>query len=608
MTDGSCSLPSFRYPIQETEKSGLLTINLSVIFAMIAVLFTFTPAYAQGPVGDGQLKVHVTPKQAYVFVDGQAIRDGSQTISLLAGDHQVGVYNYGYLPKTQTVHIVAGDTSNVYFALKPSGAPVSGPFGYIEFKGPGRAAVLLNGTTPDYFVGHVDEFDWDWIWHQRLLVQPGTYQVMVTRKGQTIWSGPVSVKADEKVVVDLNHHGAEKTEDWSTGSELGTLPRFRAGMASATVPVAPVTAELAAQRANIACGESTALDWKSTDAADTSISGVGSVPHSGERTVRPMRTVSYQFTAKGPGGVVTKTVTVDVDTQPTANISLSQSVVHFHKIGDKVVADEPATLQWSTYNANQVTISHLGSVSASGSRSVTADPERSSIGPVDVEVPYELTTTNACGGTATRRAMLHVVGSIDPAPPVKLASVFYPTAYPTAKHPQLGLLASEEKMLAQAADRFKTHEEYEGQAHLLVVGHADMRGSMKYNLRLSERRARLAKGFLVAHGVSADKIEVRAEGKTKELSRSQVVSLQSQDKAKPEKWMAHQTRATWLAYNRRVDIILEPSGTQSAKAYPNDATDARVLWQPAEPSLHAVQAAARLPGNASMASSAGSGQ
>ena len=36
----------------------------------------------------GKLKIHVEPKQAYVFVDGKAIRDGSQTIVLASGDHR----------------------------------------------------------------------------------------------------------------------------------------------------------------------------------------------------------------------------------------------------------------------------------------------------------------------------------------------------------------------------------------------------------------------------------------------------------------------------------------------------------------------------------------
>ena len=46
---------------------------LLVTFALGA-----TPVFAQ----DGKLKIKVTPKQAYVFVDGQAIRKGSHPINL----------------------------------------------------------------------------------------------------------------------------------------------------------------------------------------------------------------------------------------------------------------------------------------------------------------------------------------------------------------------------------------------------------------------------------------------------------------------------------------------------------------------------------------------
>ena len=103
--------------------------------------------------------------------------------------------------------------------FRPSGDKVSGPFGDIELKGHPRAAVLLNGTTPAYFVGHVDEFDNNWVWHQWLLVKPGTYQLTATQKGDTIWSGPVTVKAGERVIVDLNHNGAIKTRDFKAGTQ-----------------------------------------------------------------------------------------------------------------------------------------------------------------------------------------------------------------------------------------------------------------------------------------------------------------------------------------------------------------------------------------------------
>jgi hypothetical protein len=41
-----------------------------------------------------------------------------------------------------------------------------------------------------------------------------------------------------------------------------------------------------------------------------------------------------------------------------------------------------------------------------------------------------------------------------------------------------------------------------------------------------------------------------------------------------------------------VDVILEPAGQQSTEAFPNDAKDARILWQRPAPRLKAVEMAA----------------
>lgn len=217
------------------------------MFSSAALLFQAAPVFAQSLADNGKLNIHVSPKQAYVFVDGKAIRDGSQTIELPAGIHKIGVYNYGYIEKVQDVQIESGKKTDLDVTLQANGDKVSGPFADIEFKGDPRAAVLLNGTTPEYFVGHVDEFDWNWIWHQRLLVKPGTYQVTVTREGNTIWSGAVTAKAGQQVTVHLDRNGAITTKDWKQGLTMGPQPRFHAGVASATVPIAPVSAQLSAQ-------------------------------------------------------------------------------------------------------------------------------------------------------------------------------------------------------------------------------------------------------------------------------------------------------------------------------------------------------------------------
>src|SRR6266446_2065126 len=529
------------------------------LFAIPILLTGTTTALAQSKTRYGILKIHVNPKHAYVFVDDTAISDGSQAIALDAGRHTVEVRNYGYAPQARHVEITSGKKTELTVTLQPSGDKVAGPFGDIELKGHPQAAVLLNGNTPAFFVGHVDEFDNNWLWHQWLLVKPGSYQVTVLQKGQTIWSGPVAVDAGKRVIVDLNRNGAMKTKNFKPGFALGPQPRFEAGMASAKVPIAPVTAQLSASQTQTTCGQSAELNWKTANAEETSITNIGEVEGSGNHTVAPTQTTAYELVARGPGGEVTQTATIDVDTQPTATLELSQPDVRFHKIGDKVV-------------------------------------EQTCIGPISQDVTYTLSAANACGGTATRTATLHFVGSIDPAPPVTLASVFYPSDYPQRRRPNLGLVSSEGRVLTEEATTFKSNEQYDPNNRLVVVGHADVRGPKKYNLTLSERRAKLVRDYLVSQGIAAEKIETRAEGKDSQLDEQRVEELQSQNTQKPQQWMTSRKKATWLAYNRRVDIILEPAGQESTQAYPNDTPDAHVLWQRQTPSLKSVEKTERVQG------------
>ncbi len=126
---------------------------LSRFFLSAAVLLLAggTSGFAQ----DGKLVLHVTPKQAYIFVDGRAISEASEhhSLSLSPGDHKIELANYGYTPSTQTVTITAGKNTPLDVTLTPVSGTVSGPFGAISIGGPPRDAVLLNGKTPDYLLG-----------------------------------------------------------------------------------------------------------------------------------------------------------------------------------------------------------------------------------------------------------------------------------------------------------------------------------------------------------------------------------------------------------------------------------------------------------------------
>jgi hypothetical protein len=296
-----------------------------------------------------------------------------------------------------------------------------------------------------------------------------------------------------------------------------------------------------------------------------------------------------------------------VNAEPTATLSLGQPEIRYHQIGDKVMEDGATTLNWSASNANSATVAPFGTVATNGSRAITANPQQTQRGPINEDVTYTFTASNACGGTVTKTATLHVVGSIDPPPPINLASVFYPTAYPTREHPNAGLVTSEKQTLAELANHFKSYQQYDHKAQLMIVAHADVRGSEAYNQALTERRAALIRDYLVSQGVPSDKIQIRAVGKDQQLEEAKVEELQSKDPQKPEKWETRSTRTTWLAYNRRGDVILEPEGQQSIEAYPNDVAETRILWERHAPSLKAVNLASKAPANAEQARAGGAG-
>jgi len=571
----------------------------------LVYLFTLVMAIALGATSgfaqDGKLKVHVVPAQAYVFVDGSAIREGSHSISLPAGKHTVVIVNYGYKMSTQDVNIEAGKSTPLDVTLQAYGDKVAGPYGriMIEDKPEGKAAVLLNGKKPDYFVGNVDEFNHDWWFHQELLVPPGTHQVTITHDGKEVWSGGVTVKAGEKAIIHVTNSGKEESKPWPRGDVLtkkGPLPRFTAGMASATVVVAPVTGSFSASQANINCGQSSNLTWQSAETVDASVSGIGTVPTSGSQAVSPHATQTYDFSATGPGGTVTGTGTVNVNTKVDASLTASPTDVHYRKIGEKVLTQDSSTLTWQTSNADSITVDGH-TVAASGTETVKPDPTDTSQVPegqpirtVDENKSYTLNATNVCGGSATQSASLHITGTVEPIPTVTLQSIFYPTDYPDKRHPQVGLVRSQELSLATLADGFKKYLEYDPDAKLSVEAHADERGSKPFNQDLSERRVERIKDYLVTQGISADKVETAAYGKEQPLDKGTVKTLESTNPAAPPKDRMRAAHTDWLAYNRRADIVLLPSGKKSVQFFPHNADDSKLIWQLPKPPLKKVQA------------------
>jgi hypothetical protein len=249
---------------------------------------------------DGKLRIQVEPKQAYIFVDGTPFGEGARTIKIASGHHTVGAYNYGFTPQTREVTVESGNVTPLEFKLDPVAGEVKGPWGRIQIESASRAAVLLNGKTPDYFVGHGDEFNHGAYFlpccTQQLVVPAGTYPVTIVSKDKTLWSGTVKINANERVIINAAK-GTQKVKPWPDGSKIGSLPRFKTGTASASVAVAPVTGSLTANGTQINCGDTTNVNWTTAETAERTITAgsetVKQPSPTGETTYKPLQTTTY---------------------------------------------------------------------------------------------------------------------------------------------------------------------------------------------------------------------------------------------------------------------------------------------------------------------------
>jgi outer membrane protein OmpA-like peptidoglycan-associated protein len=161
-----------------------------------------------------------------------------------------------------------------------------------------------------------------------------------------------------------------------------------------------------------------------------------------------------------------------------------------------------------------------------------------------------------------------------------LHSVYFPTAQPTPAKPNGGLVKSQQDTLVALAADFKKYLESKPDAHLILEGHADPRGSAEFNQALSERRVDATKNFLVGQGVPADHIDTKAFGAQQQLTSDQVKQSldQASDITPGEKArITRNMRTIILASNRRVDVTLSTTGQESVRQFPFNAADALTL-------------------------------
>jgi outer membrane protein OmpA-like peptidoglycan-associated protein len=170
-----------------------------------------------------------------------------------------------------------------------------------------------------------------------------------------------------------------------------------------------------------------------------------------------------------------------------------------------------------------------------------------------------------------------------PAPEIKvleaklaLHSIYFQTGRPTAENSKGGLVDSQALILNNLAEDFKNYLKYKPDAHLILGGHADPRGTVEYNKALTQRRVQRTEDALVEHGVPADHLETQSFGKEDQLTSDQTKEqiAQNPDLSPDDRnQMLDNLRVMVLANNRRVDVTLSTTGEQSTRRYPFNAKD-----------------------------------
>jgi hypothetical protein len=225
-----------------------------------------------------------------------------------------------------------------------------------------------------------------------------------------------------------------------------------------------------------------------------------------------------------------------------------------------------------------------GTVSGGGS---SATLNTTGASPGSITVGATCTDTRGLTGQASTEVMIET----PPPPPVNpeivrlearlsLHSIYFVTNYPTSAKPKGGLLVSQQTTLVSLAVDFKKYLEIKPDAHLILGGHADHRGSVEFNQALSERRVNRTKSFLIEQGVPEANIETKAFGKEHNLTTDEVKGevdsnpeLTSEEKQRVLKNIV----TIRMASNRRVDVTLSTTGQTSVRQYPFNAADSLTL-------------------------------
>ena len=162
---------------------------------------------------------------------------------------------------------------------------------------------------------------------------------------------------------------------------------------------------------------------------------------------------------------------------------------------------QSATLTWQTHNANDVTIEGLGTISASGTRTVS--PNHSTTYTLIAKGP---------GGTkdASARVTVNAVVSQATTPGPNEADLFAKNVKDVFFDFDKTNIRPNEAPAASGDASFLAQNPA---IKVMIEGHCDDRGSEEYNIALGQSRAQTLKENLQRNGVEAARIQTVSYGK-----------------------------------------------------------------------------------------------
>lgn len=309
---------------------------------------------------------------------------------------------------------------------------------------------------------------------------------------------------------------------------------FTTSVVIAVVGCAKPKVQLQVSRDKLQQGEDVRVSWTSKDAKQVTLNGQ-TVDKTGAQVFTPDNTTTYTAVATRGKKEARDSKVVAVSprpARPSIRISADQ---------EAITRGQSTTLRWTSNNADQVTISELGTVPSSGSRVVS--PSQSTT--------YNATATGP-GGTDNASARVTVTEDTvgerprtnTSGPNPTIAALFNQWVQPVYFE------LDKSDLLPQSKDKLRRAAEWLTQSPnrtiaFRIEGNCDPRGTEEYNIGLGERRAQAAKEFLNSLGVDSSRIQTVSFGEERASGTSE---------GSPE------SRPSW-AHDRRDDFVYLSGGT-----------------------------------------------